>query len=79
MTRTTTKVTKARKPNQADLARRFGDACSYVVGESALNPGEVQISQYASLLVGPLSTSAARAIAMAMLAACDAIDAERSR
>lgn len=64
-----------RKPAQADCLRTFGaETCSYRVGESALCPGEIQIVQYASRLVGPLTPAAARELAANLVTAANAIE-----
>ncbi len=71
-----------KKPAQGDSLRTFGDlnaygqreVCSYRVGESARNPGEIHIVQYSSELVGPLSVADARKLAANILAACDALE-----
>jgi hypothetical protein len=66
---------KKKQITQADCLRRFGDeTSSYFVGESAQQPGQVQICQYASRLVGPISPAQARAIAAHLIAAADAIE-----
>lgn len=64
----------AKKPTQGTSLRSFGEIASFRVGESALHPGEVHITQYGSELVGPLSLAQARSLAVALLTACDAIE-----
>lgn len=64
----------AKKPTQGEMARKFGnEVCSYQVGESALRPGEGQISQYASRLVGPLTPAQLRELAANLVVCADAI------
>lgn len=59
--------------------RTFGDAvCSFVVGESAQHPGEIQICQYSSSLVGPLTPAQVRQLAAHLLAAADAVEAHKA-
>lgn len=55
---------------QADHRRKFGDeVCSFFVAESALHPGEIQINQCASRLIGPLTPAQARELAGNLLRA----------
>lgn len=69
-------MAKQRKPTQGELLRSFGEVCSFVVGESAQHPGEGQISQYSSQLVGPLTPTQLRALAANLNACADALDAD---
>ena len=64
-----------KRLTQADCLRQFGDGTSaYIVGESAQQPGLVQIVQYSTLLVGPISPVRARALAAQLIAAAEAIE-----
>ena len=71
---------KSNKPRytQADYRRRFGkEVCSYFVVESSRHPGEIQINQYASRLIGPLTPAQARELAANLVAGADAVDATK--
>jgi len=64
------------KPTQGACRGTFGrEVASYYVGESALHPGQVQVCQYSSRLVGPLSPAQARELAANIIAAADALEA----
>jgi hypothetical protein len=68
-------MAKPKKPTQADYRRKFGDeVCSYFVVESAAHPGEIQINQYASRLIGPLTPAKARELAANLIAGADAVE-----
>ena len=73
-----TQSVKPKRITQADCLRRFGDETfsSYYVGESAQHPGQVQIVQYSTRLVGPILPAHARALAAQLIAAAEAIEAE---
>ena len=70
------KQPKVRHPTRGECLRRFGDESNttYYVGESAQQPGLVQIVQYSELLVGPISPARARALAAQLIAAADAME-----
>jgi hypothetical protein len=68
-------VSNPKRYTQADYRQRFGDeVASYFVVESALRPGEIQINQYASRLVGPFTPARARQLAANLIAAANAIE-----
>jgi hypothetical protein len=70
------KTPKKKHPTQGDCLRRFDDnSSSYGVGESAQQPGQVQIVQYSMRLVGPISPARARMLAAQLIAAAEAIEA----
>ncbi len=65
---------KAKRISQGDNLRTFGDVCSFVVGESALEPGKVQITQYGSCLIGTLTPAQARDLAEFLISAATALE-----
>lgn len=68
----------AKRTAAGECLRTFGEAVnSFYVGESARYPGEIQICQYASSLVGPLSPAKIRELAANLLAAADALEAHK--
>lgn len=65
----------AKRIAAGENTRTFGnEVCSYRVGESAAHPGEGQICQYSSKLVGPLTPAQLRELAANLLAAADALE-----
>lgn len=71
---------KSTKPRytQADYRRRFGkEVCSYFVVESSLHPGELQINQYASRLIGTLTPAQARELAANLIEGANVVEATK--
>jgi hypothetical protein len=68
---------KAPRYTQADYRRAFGAVCSFAVVESSRHPGEIQINQYSSCLVGPLTPVQARELAANLIAGADACEATK--
>lgn len=50
-------------------------ASTYVVGESAREPGSVHVTQYGAELVGPLAPEEAKRLGLALLTAANALGA----
>jgi hypothetical protein len=67
----------AKRIAAGENLRTFGEVHSFRVGESAAQPGKIQICQYASSLVGPLAPAQIRELAANLLAAADAVEAHK--
>ena len=57
-----------------ETLRKFGEVRSYVVGESAQQPGLIHITQYASRLLSPMTPAQARELAVNLILAANTLE-----
>lgn len=64
----------AARIRQGDSLVSFGTVASFKVGESAVEPNHIHITQYGGEVVAPLTPAEARQLAVNLMMAVDAIE-----